>query len=196
MIVSTRNQAQSARATFRFAPGWLASRFAHTRRIAYDECDFREQRTLLMRCISTRGVLVTGTLLCGFFAASFAVGADEAKVADEPKRCCCRHANHGINGTGQNQRPASLSWLNQRGAVTTDQVIRELALCHAGARTQIEKAVQKRNKALQEANADLSMTLSKTLATSDGELDKRVVEQRERRRLDAIAAASRAAITA
>jgi hypothetical protein len=38
-----------------------------------------------MRCISTRGVLVTGTLLCGLFAASFAAGADEAKVADETK---------------------------------------------------------------------------------------------------------------
>ncbi len=141
-----------------------------------------------MRCISTRGVLVTGTLLCGLFAASFAVGADEAKVADETKTDAAAGTQIvASTEPAKNQKPASLSWLNQRGTITTDQVIQELGInVTPEQRAQIEKAVQKRNMALQEANANLSTTLSKTLATSDSELDKRVVEQRERRRLDAI----------
>jgi hypothetical protein len=53
-------------------------------------------------------------------------------------------------------------------------------------RVQIEKAVQKRNRALLEANADLSASLSKTLAASDSELAKRVAEGRERRRMEII----------
>jgi hypothetical protein len=141
-----------------------------------------------MRCILTRDVLVAGTLLCSLFAASFAVGADEAKVADETKTDAAAGTQIvASNEPAKNQKPASPSWLNQRGTITTDQVIQELGISVTPEqRTQIEKAVRKRNMALQEANADFSKTLSKTLATSDSELDKRVTEQRERRRLDAI----------
>jgi hypothetical protein len=74
-------------------------------------------------------VLVTGTLLCGLFAASFAAGADEAKVADETKNDVAA-GTQTVASTepAKNQRPASLSWLNQRGAITTDQVIQELGI--------------------------------------------------------------------
>jgi hypothetical protein len=88
---------------------------------------------------------------------------------------------------GRVEKSAPLSWLNERGAITTDQVVQELGITvTAEQRAQIEKAVQKRNRALLEANADMSASLSKTLATSDSELAKRVSEGRERRRMEII----------
>jgi Spy/CpxP family protein refolding chaperone len=129
-------------------------------------------------------MLVTGTLLCGIFAARLAVSAQETKTDGVVS---AQTAAPTGSEPGKSEKPASISWLNERGAITTDQVVQELGInVTPEQRAQIEKAVQKRNRALQEANADLSASLSKTLATNDNELAKRVAEQRERRRMEII----------
>lgn len=138
-----------------------------------------------MRCDLTKGAFVTGTVLCGLFAASFAATADETK----PQAVVSAETTVPLVQTedGKNAKFQSTSWLDEHGAITTEQVVQELGIrVTAEQRTQIEKAVQKRNRALQEANADLSAALSKTLATNDSELAKRSAEQRERRRREII----------
>ena len=137
-----------------------------------------------MRCDLTRGVLIAGTLLCGLFAVSFAVGADETKEAAASTQTAISTTTTEARTRENIQSP---SWLNERGTITTDQVIQELSIrVTPEQRIQIEAAVQKRNRALQEANAELSTSLSKTLATSDSELAKRAAEQRDRRRMETI----------
>jgi Spy/CpxP family protein refolding chaperone len=136
-----------------------------------------------MRWILTRGALLTGALLCGVSAMSFTASADETKT----DVAASAQTNAPVTTIATSETPQSPSWLNERGTITTEQVIQELGITLTPEqRAQTEKAVQKRNRALQEANADLSASLSKTLATNDNELAKRVAEQRERRRMEII----------
>ncbi len=138
-----------------------------------------------MKCVLTKGVFATGTVLCGLFAAGFAATADEPK----PQAAASAETTAPLVQTedGKNAKSQSTSWLDEHGAITTEQVVQELGIrVTEEQRVQIEKAVQKRNRALQEANADLSAALSKTLATNDSELAKRSAEQRERRRMEII----------
>lgn len=51
-------------------------------------------------------------------------------------------------------------------------------------RDQIEQAVRDRNAALREINARFSAALQKTLAANDKELAQRVVDEKERQRLE------------
>jgi hypothetical protein len=159
-------------------------KFASTRCITYDESDFREQRILLMRCVLTKAVCAT-TLLCGVFAESFTVTADEANNDSDTNAPTT--VSSPSTETGTSAKPQALSWLNERGTITTEQVIAELGIrVTPEQRAQIEQAVQKRNAALQQANAALSTALSTTLATNDDELAKKIAEQRERRRMELI----------
>jgi len=79
------------------------------------------------------------------------------------------------------------SWLNERGAMTTNDVVSALGVqVTAAQRAQIEQAVQARNAALLEANKAMSQALAKTLNADDEELAKRVAAERERKRMDII----------
>jgi hypothetical protein len=86
-----------------------------------------------------------------------------------------------------NGTPGAPSWLDERGTITTEQVVTDLGITVTPEqRVQIERAVQRRNETLRAANAELSATLSKVLVASDGELAKRVADERERQRINRI----------
>jgi hypothetical protein len=137
-----------------------------------------------MKCILKKSLFVAGAVLSSVCATSIALSANETKTDVVVTTQTATPTEAQVN---KRAKPQSISWLNEHGAITTDQVVQELGVrVTPEQRVQIEKAVQKRNRALLEANADLSASLSKTLAASDSELAKRVAEGRERRRMEII----------
>lgn len=92
------------------------------------------------------------------------------------------------NATSSTQSaPLSASWLVERGAMTTDEVVASLGVTPTKEqRDQIEQAVRERNETLRTANEKFSAALQKTLAADDAALTKRVKDEKERRRMEAI----------
>ncbi len=89
--------------------------------------------------------------------------------------------------TSSTQSSASTanSWVETRGTMTTEDVIASLGVTPTKEqRAQIEQAARERNDALREINARFSAALQKTLAANDQELTKRVIDEKERRRME------------
>lgn len=89
--------------------------------------------------------------------------------------------------TSSTRLTTSTSWLDERGTMTTDDVVSTVgSVVTSEQRAQIEQAVKERNDALRAINEKFGATLQKTLAADDKELSKRVAEEKERRRMDLI----------
>jgi hypothetical protein len=80
-------------------------------------------------------------------------------------------------------KTASLSWLHERGLMTTGEVVEAVGVKVSDAqRAEIDSAVRERNAELEKINARFSAAVSKTLGSNDEELARKVAEEKERRR--------------
>lgn len=83
--------------------------------------------------------------------------------------------------------PSVPTWLNERGITTLDQLLSTANVQAAPEqRARLQRALNERNAALQQANARLSQVLRDTLRVSDVQLQRGSEDARELRELDKI----------